>query len=166
MPTLHPTASFNVHATLNKWLSDGLAAISRPSWLPAYSLVLNLPEALLTFPSFGVEHRPFKAESDPVGQGKNPGLRAAGALQVTAYVRRAPDWQAQLNTLTSMVESLVAADTRLTLYNYQANPASPASTAYQLEITHLEVGAIETHANPDIHFRRLLIHYTWILRAE
>lgn len=162
MPVLHATSTFNVQATLNKWLTDGLAAVTRPAWLNSYTLVINQPEALVTFPAFSVAHLPARAES--AGQGKNPGLRAAGAMEITAWARRQPDAHAQLNTMVSMVESLAAASTRVTLLDYQIAPAAPTTTAYQIDISGVETGAVTPHANPDVLFRRVVVHYTWVIR--
>jgi hypothetical protein len=161
MPTLHPTSTFNVEATLNRWLQDGLAAITRPSWLPAYTLVFNEPETPLTPPAFGVVHRP--AGHDSVWMGNNPGALASGQVEITIIVARGPNATAQLRAMQSMVESLAAGTTSLVIQDYLAAPSSPTPTPHQVTLDGLEV--LNTAPSLDLMQRRLTIRYAWVLRG-
>lgn len=160
MPTLHPTSTFNVEATLNKWLQDGLAAITRPAWLPAYTLVFNEPDTPLTPPAFGVIHRP--SGHDSVWMGNNPGVLASGEVEITIIVARGPNASAQLKAMQSMVENVAAGTTSLVIQDYLAG--SPTPTSYPITLDGLEV--LDSPALPNLMQRRLTIRYAWVLRGS
>jgi hypothetical protein len=163
MPTLHPTATFNVEATLNQWLQDGIAALTRPSWLPAYTLVFNEPESPLTPPAFGIVHHP--AGFDSVWMGNNPGVLAAGQLEITLVVARGPNATAQLKAMQSMIENVAAGETALTIQDFLTAPSSPTPTSYQIALDGLEILNSPSLPNLDLMQRRLTIRYTWVLRS-
>jgi len=163
MTALHPTATFNVEATLNQWLQDGLAALTRPSWLPAYTLIFNEPESALNPPAFGVVHRP--AGHDSVWMGNNPGVLAAGQLEIMLVVARGPNASAQIKAMQSMVENVAAGETSLPIQDYLTAPSSPTPTAYQVTLDGLEVLNTPPSPNLDLMLRRLTLRYTWVLRS-
>jgi hypothetical protein len=163
MPTLHATSTFNVEATLNQWLQNGLAALTRPSWLPAYTLIFNEPETPLSPPAFGIVHHP--GGHDSVWMGNNPGVLAAGVLEITAVVARGPNANAQLKAMQSMVENVAAGETSLVIHDYLSAPASPTPTTYQVALGDLEIRESPPVPNLDLLQRRLRLRYTWVLRS-
>ncbi len=163
MTTLHATSTFNVEATLNQWLQDGLAALTRPAWLPAYTLVFNEPESTLSPPAFGIVHHP--AGHDSVWMGNNPGVLAAGEIEITIIVARGPNANAQLKAMQSMVENVAAGETAMTIQDYLTAPSSPTPTTYQVTLGDLEIRESSPALNLDLLQRRLTLRYSWVLRS-
>jgi hypothetical protein len=91
MTTVHETSTFNAEASMNRWLTDGLADITKPSWLPAYTIALNMPQGGITPPCFSAIHLPVSRRSrwqgDHVCDGKT-GRRAAALMDVSLWLSR------------------------------------------------------------------------------
>jgi hypothetical protein len=164
MPTIHSTSTFNVEATLNKWLQEGLAALAKPAWLASYSLAFNQPETPIVTPAFSVVHLPDQQDTDWMS--KNPGINAAGIIEIGLWVARSATWNAQIKTMQAMVESVAAGDTSITIYDYLTNPASPSPTLYKINIAGVQAVSTPPSPNPDLLHRRLRIGYSWVLRSN
>jgi hypothetical protein len=170
MTTVHETSTFNVEASMNKWLQDGLADITKPSWLPAYTLALNFPQGGITPPCFSVAHIPVHRmqlwQGDYVGDGKT-GRRAAALMEVSVWVTRQNSaYMAQAMAMLAMLDGLVAGTQTIPLYNYWGNPAAPVLTAYKIDIGEMTISETAPDPNPDIYRRRALIRYDWVVRSN
>jgi hypothetical protein len=180
MTTINQTSHVNVEYTLNNWLAADLAAISRPSWLPSNPpLVFDAPDIESSLPCFSVAHLPLASQDEFLGRqaGNGQGLVRSALLEVSAWVSRAnPNWIAQLRTMEDMLATVVAATSSKLIKDFAANPSSPATTAYKVNIQGLErvrstlgqsaaeAAAVEVGANPDLRGRRMFIGYWWVYR--
>lgn len=170
MTTVHETSTFNAEASMNLWLQTGLADITKPAWLPAYTIALNMPQGGITPPCFSVIHLPVSRRSrwqgDNVGNGKT-GRRAASLMDVSIWVsRQNAAYMAQAMAMTAMLEGVVMGTQTVPFYDYWSNPAVPVLTAYKIVLGDMNIAETETDPNPDIYRRRVLIRYDWTVRSN
>jgi len=109
----------NVEATLNYWIDTQLAAITKPSWLPSFSVVFDMPETAIAVPSVSVFHlggatrKPW--QGNRVGENKS-GAAAFGLMDVSCWVSRGTEidgqqvWAQQLRTLRAFVGDFACPD--------------------------------------------------------
>lgn len=161
MTTLHVTNPFNVEASLNDWFKTAIAAITRPAWLPtAVEVRFNVPLTAPTPPAIGVYHF-------PVGQyveyeGKYPGDRAVALMKVCAWVdKRTANWNAQLNTLVSMIQYVHASTAVVVIADYLTNPSAPTPQPYLVDIFDIEYKPTLDDPNPNYVQKQFDIRYQW-----
>lgn len=162
MTTLHATNAFNVEATLNQWFSANVSAITRPSWLTfaPTAVCFNMPESGLQPPCFSVNHIPVGQYIQ--NQGKYPGDRAVGLMEINAWVSRsAPSWNAQLMTMDSMTRKVFGDFAAVQITDYLTNPNAPSAQPYKVNVMELESIPVGNDPNPYIVRRRYQIRYQW-----
>lgn len=175
MTTLHATTPLNVEASINAWFSTQVNAISRPSWLPSFTLILNVPETPIVTPGISLYHMPVNQrnlyQGGHVGEGRT-GARAANLLDVSCWVSRKASvggqeniWNAQLMVLRGMVQGVFAGKGSLQVSNYLSDPANPVAVAYKVDFGLLEGVSTQDDPNPDIMRARFLIRYDWTVRS-
>jgi len=170
MTTIAQTSVFNVQASLNAWLRGELAGISKPSWLPAYTLTTSNPEAAASMPAFSVNHIPVAADDRWQGRavgGTSKGLHGRGIMEINVWVSRsARNWLAMKRTMTDMVLTAAGRTTAVVIDDHAANLNSPAATSYLVRIG--DVQPVETAADPnvDVERQRILVDYEWTYRSN
>lgn len=165
---MHASNTFNVEASLNKWLYDTLTAMTKPAWLPAWTFVQNSPDdSELPTPAVSVHHLPISVralyQGDNGGEGERV-VAAAALLEVNVWVSRsAQNWVAQKRTLTAMVQDAFAGAATVIINDYYADAGNPAS--YRVVLRELETQQTGQDPNPAIDRVRMLIRYDWTLRT-
>lgn len=168
MSTLHPTSTFNIEASVNKWVQEGLENFSRPSFLPAFGVVFNMPEDGLTPPCVSAFHIPVSAvDTFQGGRGDDAYARqSAGLVDLSAWVTRQQNgWNAHLMTMASMIESLAAGNPTIPVYDFLTLPGTPIPVEYRVVIRGLTFATTSPDENPDIERRRYLLRYEWNSRS-
>lgn len=171
MTTLHVTNDFNVEASINKFIKDGLTAIVRPSVLPTLpNFVENMPEVKANLPAFSFVHLP--AGSIDSFQGRNAEFgaktsRDLGILDLSLWVSRlSANWNAQLRVMQAMVKTVyLDSKTGVIIHDYRITPTAPTASSYRVVFNDLDIVITSPDANPDIERRRLLIKYEWMMRS-
>lgn len=167
MTTLHTTNVYNVRASLNKWLSDTLAAFTLPSHLPAVNVVFAMPETGIEPPAVSVAHHDVMAADLFQGRyvGTGPGLRQYALMDISCWTSRSNvHWLAQLNTLCALITQAWVSQAVLVLSDY-STPGSPATVEYKVNLRDLEYVETSHDSNPDIERSRYLGRYDWIVRS-
>lgn len=170
---MHVTSTFNVENTLNEWLQNGLAALTKPAWLPSYTFVQNFQKLTASLPAVSVHHLSGVGTKKYEGDNAELGVNAIwkhGIMDVSVWVKRSnlnsPDnHTAQLRTLQAMVEEVATATQGVVIKDWQTSQGSPQATAYRVNIGNVAVVDTGQDPNPDIERRRILINYDWNLRA-
>lgn len=172
---LDVTNSVNVEATLNNWFNSQITGLTKPSWLPSFTVVFDEPEQAISTPSVSVYHlggtSRKRYQGNRVGEGKT-GAAAFGLMDVSCWVSRQDSvsgqavWAAQLRTLRAYVGEVFAGVTRLALVDYFSDPNNPTNSGYTVRFGDLEYQSTAPDPNPDIERARYLIRYDWTLRGS
>ena len=170
---MNVTSVFNVEATLNEWLQNGLAALTKPAWLPSYTFVQNFQELTASLPAISVHHLSGVGTKRYEGNNAESGVQAVwkhGIMDVSAWVKRSPlnaadNHTAQLRTMQAMIEEVATGTRGVVIKDWQTSQSAPTATAYRINIGNIAVVETGQDPNPDIERRRILINYDWNLRA-
>ena len=171
MTTLHDSSPSNVQATLNQWFITEAAKITKPSWLPSYTVTNTIPEDGIATPSFSVIHLPAAQRSIYQGNQAEEGVTARQALailDISIWVSRSNiNWLAQKHTMESMIALVVGlqASGAVRVQDYLSDPASPVNVAYRITLGDLATVPTSPDPNPDIERSRNLIDYSWTIRS-
>lgn len=171
MTTLHVTNDFNVEASINRFIKDGLTAITRPSILPTLpTFVENMPEVKANLPAFSFVHLPAGSIDSFQGRNAEPGAKAArdlGILDLSLWVSRlSANWNAQLRVMQAMVKTVyLDSKSGVIIKDYTTTPAAPSASSYRVVFNDMDIVITSAEVNPDIERRRMLIKYEWLMRS-
>lgn len=170
MTTVHPSNAFNVEATINQWMAQELALITRPAWLPTMpALIYDMPEGDLPTPCFSLFHLPVSDRrlwmGDAVGDGLR-GLQSAALLDIKAWVNRQnPNWLAQIRAMGVMVKNVVTVHPVVVITDWWNDPTGSTSVNLKINLRDLDPGEIGDDPNPDLMVQRMLLRYEWVTKA-
>lgn len=166
MATLHATNRFNVEASMNAWLQAQISAITRPSWLPAFTFVFNAPDITIRVPCIAIFH--FPVSQQIAYRGRYPGDKASGLMEVSIWVsrNRNASWNAHLMGMDSIVGQAFNSGSGVVISDYTTAPGTPTAQAYAIDLLDLEAVNSAPDPNPDLERRRNLIRYQWTIQSS
>lgn len=173
MTILHESSTYNVEATITRYFTDELAALTKPALLPSYTVIVLAPETPITTtntPAFSMVHIPAGDRS--LWQGSRAdnvkGRKALAIFEISAWTTRSQrNWNAQLSLMESMVQQVnIQANNGIRIRDYQSSPSNPTEVPYIVRTDDMEVVATVQDPNPDLQRRRMLISYSWVVRAN
>ena len=172
---LHGSNILNVEATLNHWIDTQLAALTKPSWLPAFSVVFDEPETAMPTPSISVYHLGGVGRKRWQGNragGSSTGVAQFGLMEVSCWTSRGDEvggqqvWAAQLRTLRAFLSEIFAGVSALVIADYLSDQTGGTATAFLVRFGDMEYQSTVPDPNPDIERARYLIRYDWTLRGS
>lgn len=151
---------------MNAWIQTQINAITRPSWLPAFTFAFNAPAIVASIPCYAIFHFPMGQEM--AYRGRYPGDKASGLMEVSIWVTRTrnPNWNAHLMAMDSTLNQAFMSAHGLVIADYASNLSAPSNAAYAIDLMGLEAVNSAHDPNPDIERRRNLIRYQWTIQSS
>jgi hypothetical protein len=168
MTTIQQSSITNVEATLNDAFSTALSGFTFPA---AYfsqqpGVVMIAEEAEPTLPAYSLNH--INVSSDDVGtEGTYRAMSTMQIMEVNAWVSRASaNWLAQLRFMVDTIHTWRSLNhSTIRIKDFAANPSSPSTTAFLIQLGEVNLVATSPDPNPDIERRRVLVYYRFYYRA-